>query len=300
MKKALKIAISIGAGILSTDTWATCNTTLNSNPLTGSQTIPLNDCIYFSSGNLDISGNLSGNYGNGILQINGLNVGAITINTNWTINNAFAEDIYIGNSTFTGNVSQIVNYGQLLAGTGGTPGWSTIFVWNGSSVGTITNAANATISGGSKGGITLYYNATVNIITNSGTISGTGAAPAISNAGSITEINNLTGGVLVNGISNSLTSGTTYYGTIGTLNNAQGGASPLQYTGPLPNNYNIIINSHTNYGQLTVTSGTGAMNFGISRLSTVGTGVLGNYSHVLSGVTPAMLSLGNATSLTAT
>ena len=71
------------------------------------------------------------------------------------------------------------------------------------------------------------------------------------------------------------------------LNNLQGGSSPLIYTGQLPEKYNIIINSPTNYGKLVVTNSLantpsiGETEFGIHSSSTVENGT---YTSVLTGL----------------
>jgi hypothetical protein len=76
-------------------------------------------------------------------------------------------------------------------------------------------------------------------------------------------------------------------GSITTLNNAQGGngtppsTTALTYSGNLPTNYNIIINSASHYGQLAVTSPVGAItNFGIYGVPFI---TSRSYSSVLSG-----------------
>ncbi|MBU3641744.1 autotransporter outer membrane beta-barrel domain-containing protein [Polynucleobacter sp. Fuers-14] len=89
-------------------------------------------------------------------------------------------------------------------------------------------------------------------------------------------------------------------GVITTLNNAQGGngasatSTALTYSGNLPVNYNIIINSRTHYGQLAVTSGTGTTTFGIYSGGVAGLAAStlnkGTYSSVLSGVTSSNLT----------
>lgn len=76
----------------------------------------------------------------------------------------------------------------------------------------------------------------------------------ITNVGSINTQNN------ANGINDNSS------GTVSTLNNYQGvsgsGGAALTYTGQLPTDYNVIINS-SNYGQLDVASSTGTMAFNI-------------------------------------
>jgi hypothetical protein len=79
-------------------------------------------------------------------------------------------------------------------------------------------------------------------------------------------------------------------GTITTLNNRQGAGNSsgaLTYTGALPTNYNIIINSTSIYGKLAVTSGTGSMAFGVYSTSTLTSNL---YTSVLSGVDSSKIS----------
>jgi len=107
-------------------------------------------------------------------------------------------------------------------------------------------------------------NANIGTITNTGTITATGGSGIVNNSG----------------------------GTIGTLNNLQGAGNAsgsLTYNGSLPTNYNIIINSSSVYGKLSVTAGaTGSTTaFGIYPGSVVSAGT---YQDVLTGVTGSNLS----------
>jgi hypothetical protein len=76
---------------------------------------------------------------------------------------------------------------------------------------------------------------------------------------------------------------------ITTLNNLQGkSAYPLRLIGKLPTNYNIVINSTSDYGQMSVNTPTGATTFGIYSGSTVSAGI--TYQDVLKGVSASNLS----------
>ncbi len=81
-------------------------------------------------------------------------------------------------------------------------------------------------------------------------------------------------------------------GTIGTLNNLQGSNSALNYMGALPTNYNIIVNSLSNYGKLSASGISGVTTFGISSLSAGSSIVSGTaYSSILSGITNTQLGI---------
>ncbi len=153
------------------------------------------------------------------------------------------------------------------------------------------------------GGSNNSINSNITLIENSGSIVGNGFR-GIWNAGGTVTMNgtgsnntaNANIGTITNTGTITATSGSGIVnnsgGTIGTLNNRQGAGNAsgsLTYNGSLPTNYNIIINSPSVYGKLSVTGGaTGSTTaFGIYPGSVVSAGT---YQDVLTGVTGSNLS----------
>lgn len=157
-------------------------------------------------------------------------------------------------------------------------------------IGTIINSG--TISSGNNNG--LETGGIIGTITNSGTISAANDF-GISNTGTITTITNrgsspLTGLIFASG--NNI--GIFNSGTITTLNNLQGASSSaLTYDGTLPTNYNIIVNSISDFGKIVFSDVSGAINFGIDSSSTLAD-VDTTYSSVLSGLSSSDIASGTS------
>ena len=129
---------------------------------------------------------------------------------------------------------------------------------NGGSLSQLTNSG--TITATRSNGLGFYNYDNVTLLNNSGIISGGGSnGLGIYNFGTIVSLNNM--GSIFGG-STGINNG----GTITTLNNGQGVGNingALGYTSNLPTSYNIIVNSTSNYGQLSVSNVSGNMVFNI-------------------------------------
>ena len=221
-------------------------------------------------------------------------------------------------------ISSVVNYGQISAGAGtaiyqyggtlttlnnlGSITSITGAIYNdgASSIGELTNSgtisasANTAIqnlNGSILSSLENTSSGTIQSTTNSGIYNDNAVISNLTNAGSIsslyTAIDNRAGATITT-LSNTgtLESQTSGYadiynaGTIVTLNNSQGAllSDTLTYSGALPTNYNIIINTTSNYGKVEFLSSSGEMNFGIHSTSTVSAGT---YSSIISGISYA-------------
>ena len=247
------------------------------------------------AGGTGISGNyltITNNTGGAITGGNGGSGGSMSGGT-YTSAMVLAGGGAGGVGIFVGSGSSITNSASIAGGNGGNGG-------NGGGVLYGTSAAINSGNGGASGaGGAGVRNSGFATLSNSGTISGgasglggSGTSAGINgtggvgvlNSGTITTITNtgtIVGGVNTGGTGNNF--GNSNSGTITTLNNSQGvgnAAGALTLTGALPLNYNIIINSPTSYGQLSVSGVSGAMNFGISSSSIVASTT---YADVLQG-----------------
>jgi autotransporter-associated beta strand protein len=300
--KALTLAVTLGVSFFFTNSTAWANgcsgdTVINTN-VTATQANSSQLCSFTVTG----SGSISTNG----LGIN--NLGTITtLNNSGTIStggdgieNRGTITTLNNSGTISGPSGPVSEYGinnrgtittlnnsRMISGYFGinndnTNSNVTITTLNNSNSGTISGTAYGIFNGAQFS----VYGATITTLNNNGTITG---PIGIVNFGTITTLNN-SGTISGNyGIDN--------LGIITTLNNQQGklGSNPLFIVSLLPINYNIIIGSAANYGQLTSTPnqliGNTNTVFGVSSLSTTSSSILNTpFASVLSGIPSARLT----------
>ena len=215
--------------------------------------------IWNDGGNLSItnSGLMIGEF-DGIYNVSGnmaqiINTGTIGATTsNGIINTATIGDIHNEGDIIVGDIHNI----------GGYKG-----IYNAGAIDNIFNYTTGEIDGIENNTSSAIINSIINVGLITQGISNTeGTISTITNTGQITS--------LFWHISN-------YDGTITTLNNRQGAKSGdeiVNFLKRLPTNYNIIINSTSDYGKIKFTEPSGTLNFGIYAGSVV---AAGTYQDVL-------------------
>jgi hypothetical protein len=173
-----------------------------------------------------------------------------------------------GAITSTNGNAAVVNNTVVVAAGNVVTGDSAV-----TNTGTTSGISNSGLVVGTSYGVYNAPDATIVNLTNEGIISGGVAGIANLSPNTIQLLVNT--GTILGGIDNT-------QGRIITLQNAQGGTIPLALSGNLPNNYQVIVNGLSSYGQLAVTKAAGQMTFGIAAGSVVYTGL--TYTSVLTGV----------------
>ena len=205
---------------------------------------------------------------------------------NGSISNTASGDIalILGNGGSLISITSIVNSSTgTIAAPGGQSGVQT---FNSVTISSFLN--DGTIGTGAQYGFYGQSANTINSFVNNGTLSGSlyglkmvsdGQIGTLTNSGTIDDIE-----IFFNEESSGSPT------IIDTLNNLQGKSTSdiLNYDGRVPNNYNIIINSTSDYGQIKFTNISSTTNFGVYSTSSVDTSA--TYSSVIDGLTSAELN----------
>lgn len=188
-----------------------------------------------------------------------------TFNNTGIWNSNGTQSFYSAHGT---NWTSITNSGDLTAN-----GNQSFFLHGSGSIGTLTNSGTLI----TDGSYSFYQSNTITNFINSGTWALGASGSAL--YGTITTLTNT--GTISGTLKNS--------GTLTTFNND----GVVAYRSVLPVNYNVIINSTSDFGKLNVTSGTGVTTFGIHPSSTATYGH--TYSSVLTGVSASNLTATSGT-----
>jgi len=186
------------------------------------------------------------------------------------------------NSTSTAIITTLINSGTISAG-------SNSGLWNDGTITTLTNTDTGNIKALDGNFGLKNVNGTIGTLTNSGTISASGNY-GLYNDGTAT-ITTLTNTGTISSSGNEI--GIYNDSTITTLNNSQGASSSaLTYTGNLPTNYNVIVNSTSDFGKTTFSDASGTTTFGVHSTSTLAGST--TYSSVLSGLSSSDIASGTS------
>ena len=157
-----------------------------------------------------------------------------------------------------------------------------IAMWGSTNIyGSVINSGTiqaSTTEGSGKFSLGIRQLGTLTTLNNSGTISG--SKVGVRNTGTITNFTNT--GTITGTSEYSIENSDT--GVITNLHNSQ---NNLTFTGNLPTNYSVIINSASDYGKITFSSPSGSLNFAIHSSSSL---TAGSYSAVMSGITASNIS----------
>ena len=179
--------------------------------------------------------------------------------------------------TNTGTISAIGGANRSADTTSyGIAMWGTTNIY-GSVINSGTIQASTT-EGSGKGSVGIRQVGILTTLNNSGTISGNKVG--VRNTGTITNFTNT--GTITGTSEYSIENSDT--GVITNLHNSQ---NNLTFTGNLPTNYSVIINSASDYGKITFSSPSGSLNFAIHSSSSL---TAGSYSAVMSGITASNIS----------
>ena len=279
--------------------------------LTNAGTISAEDKGLYNYGTINEltnSGTISadGSYGFVSKKTGGIDATIGTLTNSGTISAATNHGLWHSGGTIT----TLTNSGTIKA----TNAYNGIYNRDSATITTLTNTG--TISAGLDYGIRNNTSSVITTLNNSGTItagddygihngstittlinSGTISADddyGLYNADTITTLTN-TGTISASGNGIGIWNDSS---TITTLNNSQG---DLTYKGTLPTNYNVIINSTSDFGKITFSSVLGTLNFGVTLSDSADLCEVceeTTYSSVVSGLSSSDIDSGTSGSFT--
>ena len=261
---------------------ATNATLTNNGTISASDKKGLFNTTGASINTLTNSGTISSDDEYGLLNDDGATI--TTLTNSGTISSTRKWGVYNVNS---GVITTLINSGTISSNRSG--------LWNGGTITTLTNSGNIKALSGHYG--LKNVNGTIGTLTNSGTISASGdyglfndGTAGGSGTATITTLTN-TGTISASGNNIGIYNDTD--STITTLNNSQGASSSaLTYDGKLPTNYNVIVNSTSDFGKTTFSDVSGTTNFGVHSSSTLAGST--TYSSVLSGLSSSDIASGTS------